>query len=320
MSNPMKNRILIFILGTLGLSFSEVLTAQTPTDGIMMRKGEICFAGIYGNDSWDEYWEGTLKRQNGNIGTFTRESITGMFALGITDRINVIGIVPWMHTEASQGQLRGVSGISDVSVFIKAQAFHITAGPGKLAFNPTIGITTPVSNYLEDYAPFSLGMGCIDLTLRGNLQYKLNMGVYVRGTAAYQVRSNSKIERDYYYTTHGVYSDEVDVPNALTYTATLGGWFLQNSLNLDVTYDGLTSYGGFDIRRQDAGFPGNKMVYTRIGGNLHYYFPFAPGLGIVGGYGKVLTGRNVGQSENYFAGLTYQFQLFNKTVAETQSK
>ena len=292
------------------------MQAQTPTDGIMMRKGEICFAGIYGEESWDEYWEGTLKRSNGNIGTLTRKSITGMFALGITDKINIIGVAPWISTSASQGQMRGVSGLSDFSLFIKARAFHLDAGPGKLAFMPTIGITAPVSNYLEDYAPFSIGMGCLDLTLRGNLQYKLNTGFYIRGTGAYQVRGNSTIERDYYYTTHGIYSDEVDVPNAFTYTGTIGAWLLKNSLNIDVTYDGMTSFGGFDIRRQDAGFPGNKMNFTRIGGNLRYWMPFFPGLGIVGGYGQVLTGRNVGQATNYYAGLTYQFFVFNQPTPE----
>lgn len=313
----MKNRILNLIFGLFLATSVQTVSAQTPTDGIMMRKGEICFAGIYGEESWDEYWEGTLKRTNGNIGTFTRKSITGMFALGITDKINLIGILPWVSTSASQGQMRGVSGLSDVSLFIKAQAFHITVGSGKLAFNPTIGISAPISNYLEDYAPFSIGMGCLDVTLRGNLQYKLNNGLYVRGTGAYQVRGNSTIERDYYYTTHGVYSDEVNVPNAFTYTATIGAWLLNNSLNVDVTYDGLNTFGGFDIRRQDAGFPGNKMIFTRWGGNLHYYTPFLPGFGIVAGAGKVLTGRNVGQATNFNVGLTYQFYVFNQPVPDT---
>jgi hypothetical protein len=312
----MRKQSLLFILLALCLAFIQRAQAQTPTDGIMMNKGEICFGAVYNHESWDEYWEGTLLRENGNIGTFTRQTVLPMFALGITDKINIIAQAPWVATDASQGQLKGVSGFSDFSVFLKAQAFHLTLGPGKLAFNPTVGFTMPMSNYLEDYAPFSLGLGCPDLTLRANLQYKLNMGLYLRGTAAYDLRGNAKIERDYYYTTHSVYSDKVDVPNAVNYTATLGAWLLKNSLNIDVTYDGQTTDGGFDIRKQDAGFPSNKMNFTRIGGFAHYYFNFIPGLGVLAGANQILTGRNVGKAMAFYGGITYQFQLFNKQMEE----
>jgi hypothetical protein len=315
----MRNRLLLFLLATSFFSFVDRTMAQTQTDGIMMSKGEICFGAIYNHESWDQYWEGTLLRENGNIGTFTRQTVLPMFALGLTDKLNLIAQAPWVATEASQGQLKGVSGFSDFSVFLKAQAFHFTLGPGKLAFNPTVGFSFPMSNYLEDYAPFSLGLGCTDLTLRANLQYKLNMGIYARGTVAYEVRGTSTIERDYYYTTHGIYADKVDVPNAVNYTATLGAWLLKNSLNVDVTFDGQTTEGGNDIRRQDVGFPSNKMNFTRIGAFAHYYFNFIPGLGILGGVNQIQDGRNVGKSMAFYAGVTYQFQIFNKEMEESST-
>lgn len=314
----MKGRIYQWILALLMLLPLCRLKAQTPTDGILMNKGEICLGLNYTNESWDEYWEGTLKRSNGNIGTFTRETILPNFALGITDKINLIVMLPWMHTESTGGQVKGVSGLQDAAVFVKAQALHVLAGPGKVALNPVVGISVPVSNYNPDYAPFSLGLGCPDLSLGANLQYKLNMGLYVRGTAAYHLRGNAEIERDFYYTTHAVYSNKVDVPNALTYTATLGIWLLNNSLNMDVTFDGLTTDGGYDIRRQDAGFPANKMEFTRIGGFIHYYTPFLPGFGILAMANQVQSGRNVGDASSYTIGLTYQFPLFNKTTASEE--
>jgi hypothetical protein len=289
------------------------MLAQTPADALMMEKGQICFAALYSNETWDEYWEGTLKRSNGNIGTYTRQSIMPMFALGITDRINVMAALPWVKTEASQGQMRGVSGFQDLGLWIKARAFETPAGPGLVSLHGTLGLTLPTSDYLEDYAPFSLGLGCPDFSLRGILQYRLDMGLYVRGQAAYMIRGNAKIERDYYYTTHGVYSDEVDMPNALGYGATLGIWTLGNTLNVEATFDGLNTYGGFDIRRQDAGFPSNKMNFTRVGGGIHYFFPFVPGMGVIVQGSKILTGRNVGQSTVITAGLTYQFGLWGSS-------
>lgn len=280
----------------------------------MMEKGEICFGAFYTQDTWDEYWEGTLKRSNGNIGTLTREIYMPMFALGISDRINILGALPYMKTEASGGQMRGASGFQDFGLWLKATAFESVGSKAVFSGFAVIGGTLPTSNYLADYVPFSLGLGCPDLSLRGILNYQMNMGLYLRGQAGYHIRGNATIERDYYYTTHGIYSDEVDMPNAMTYGAALGAWVLNNTLQVEATYDGLNTFGGFDIRRQDVGFPSNKMEFTRVGAFAHYYTPFLPGFGIVGQWNQILTGRNIGMSTAFTIGLTYQFGLWNKNV------
>ena len=41
---------------------------QTIDDGVMMAKRDLCTGFVYQHDGWDQYWEGTLKRGNGNIG------------------------------------------------------------------------------------------------------------------------------------------------------------------------------------------------------------------------------------------------------------
>jgi len=312
---------------TLDLWFSLMLTlslfvsvkAQTPTDAIMMTKGQICVAVIYSHESWDEYWEGTLLRTNGNIGTLTRQTIMPMASLGLGDRINIIAAVPWMKTEASGGYIDGASGFQDWGLWIKGKPLDIDAGPGNLTFHATAGVMGPLSNYLADYGPHSLGLGCIDASLRGILQYKLDMGIYLRGQAGYHVRGNSSVERDYYYTTHGVYSDKVDMPDAITWGATLGTWMFENSLKIEVDFTGLNSLSGFDIRRQDAGFPANKMIFTSVGGSLQYYVPGIQGFGFVASASHVLTGRNVGQSTVYSGGLTYFFPLWKNEQTESIS-
>ncbi len=285
--------------------------AQTPTDAIMMSNGQICIAAIYGHDSWDEYWEGTLLRENGNIGTFIRQSIMPMVALGIGDRFNVIAALPYVFTKSSGGYLKGEKGFQDLGLWLKATALDAHTEPGHLTIHAVAGVAIPVSKYVEDYAPYSLGLGCADLSFRGIFQYKLHAGPYLRGQAGYHVRGNANIERDYYYTTHGVYSGVVDMPNAMTYGITLGSWFLQDMFKVEAMYDGMNTLGGFDIRRQDAGFPSNKMIFTRIGGGFQV-FPGQSGLGVLGSVHQVLTGRNVGKNLSFNAGLTYQFGLWNK--------
>ena len=284
--------------------------AQTPTDALMMDKGQICVAAVYNHDAWDEYWEGTLKRNNGNIGTLTRQSVMPMFALGILDRLNVIAALPWVHTSASGGQVRGASGWQDWGFWVKGKALDLKTGPGHFTIHAVGGITGPASNYLPDFAPFNLGLGCIDGSLRGILQYKLDKGPYARVQMGYHLRSNCTIERDYYYTTQGYYTDQVDMPNAITYEAVVGTWLFEDSFKIEARYDGLNSQGGFDIRRQDAGFPSNRMIFTRVGAGLQYYLPFVKGLGVVANGSYILSGRNVGQSMAFSGGITYQFGIW----------
>ena len=56
-------------------SLAAPLAAQTIDDGIMLRTSSSPATSTH--DSWDEYWEGALKRDNGNIGTITTQTNTG---------------------------------------------------------------------------------------------------------------------------------------------------------------------------------------------------------------------------------------------------
>ncbi len=289
---------------------SQKLLAQTPSDALMMEKGQICIAALYTHDTWDHYWEGKLKRDNGNIGILTRQTVMPMFALGITNRLNIIAALPWVKTSASEGQVRGASGLQDWGLWIKGTALEQELGTGKLTLHATAGVSGPAANYLPDFAPFSLGLGCVDASLRGILQYNTSSGLYLRGQGAFHLRGNCTIERDYYYTTQGYYTDEVDMPDAITYGAVAGIWLFNNTLKIEATFDGLKTLGGFDIRRQDAGFPSNKMIFTRAGGGIQYYFPTIKGLGVLATGGYVLSGRNIGQSLALTGGITYQFGIW----------
>lgn len=310
----MKNIIswAVLLLPALILVLYTHTTAygQTPSDAVLMNKGEICVAAIYGHESWSEYWEGTRKRDNGNIGTFTRQSIMPMFALGIANKINVIAGLPWVTTQASQGQMRGVSGIQDASLWIKAKAWEHKLGNGAINLHLSVGGALPINNYLADYMPFSLGLGCPDAIFRPILQYQ-NGGWFARAQGGFHLRGNTTIERDYYYTNQGIYSNIVDMPNAIDYSVVAGYWNGSHTLKAEVAFDALNTLGGFDIRRQDGGFPSNKMNFARIGGGLQYYPAKGKGLGVLASGNYILTGRNVGQSLTVSVGVTYQFAVWH---------
>jgi hypothetical protein len=56
--------------------------AQMPHDHIYMNKKQLCIAAVFGQSTWSEYWENTLKRENLNIGTHTTQSAMLMAAYG----------------------------------------------------------------------------------------------------------------------------------------------------------------------------------------------------------------------------------------------
>ncbi len=296
------------ILAGLSFCMFNPLGAQSPSDGIMMPGKQICLAGIYSHDSWKEYWEGTLLRSNGNIGTFTRNSYAFMAAGGFTDRINLIVSLPYIKTSPSGGQFKGVQGIQDFGMWAKGLLLDKKLGGGNFTTIGVLGFTVPVTNYLSDYAPFSLGFRCPELQSRLILQYKANIGLYARVTGAFFLRGNSTIERDYYYTSTGNYTNKVDMPNANHFSGTLGWWLFNDKLKVETSYERFNTLGGFDIRRQDAGFPSNKMESSSVQGHIQYFSPIK-GLGVIATYGKVLEGRNLGKTTSIVAGITYQFGI-----------
>ena len=84
MFSPRANRR-AWVLVSMSVALTVVrpgsARAQTIDDGVMMARGELFTGAIYTHDQWNQYWEGGLKRDNGNIGTLTTQSntVVGVF-------------------------------------------------------------------------------------------------------------------------------------------------------------------------------------------------------------------------------------------------
>jgi hypothetical protein len=303
-------RYILFIL--FMLAFSAALRAQTPTDAVMMKQRESCFALIYDKGSWDHYWEGDYLRVNETVGTLTRRMVMPMIAIGLHDKLNLIIAAPHIKTESKEpngGYLNGVSGFQDIGISLKAELLNKEIGKGKLAILSTLGFSTPLSNYLSDYMPYSIGFGATELSARGIVQYKLKMGLYATGSFAYLWRGQTEIERDYYYANGSYYTNIMDVPNATNFSGALGMWFLKNSLRVEANYSGVNCLTGDDIRKYNAPQPTNKVEVGQIGFSAQYYIKQLKGLGVMAYYTKILSGRNMGQFTNIGGGVTYQFKI-----------
>lgn len=300
----------IRFLGLLlaGLGFVKISVAQTPLDALMMPKGEICIAAIYENASWDRYWEGSNFRVNANIGTFTRKMLMPMVVAGITDKINVIVSLPYVKTSATGGQLAGVEGIQDLGLSLKAQFLEKSFGKGKLMGFTNLSFSTPASNYLSDYMPFSLGFGSNEAGLRAIVQYELDKGPYVRMSSSYLHRGTTEAERDFYYNDGAYYTSTMDVPDAVHSQVTVGSWFLKKKLRVEASLTSFRSSAGDDIRIYNMPQPTNKVDFDRIEGFAQYYFKKGQGFGLIAHYNHMFSGRNMGQFSGYGLGVTYQFK------------
>lgn len=308
---------LTFFLFTMWLmvlmTFSTQMEAQTTTDGIMMPKGDFCIALMADKGTWDKYWEGSRLIHNANIGKFTRTSVMPMVAYGITNRLFVLVQLPYVATKSSGGQLAGVSGLQDFGIAIKGNLYSKDIGKGTMHIFGTAEYARPVSNYLSDYMPYSLGLGTDQITARVMAHYKWDMGLYVRLMGAHIWRTYTKVERDYYYKDGSHYSEWMDVPNAVNAQAVAGFYFLEDMLQLELQYTLLHATSGDDIRRWNAPQPTNRMNMDNVGGMLRYYVPGKlSGLSILGGYQYTIQGRNMGQFSTIFGGITYQFNVHSK--------
>ena len=286
--------------------------AQTPSDALMMKKREACIALIYDHGSFDQYWEGTYLRSNETIATVSRISVMPMLAVGILDQLNFYVGVPYVKTRSSEpngGQLQGAKGFQDLMLALKYRFVNQELGNGKLVVLAASGYATPVSNYLSDYRPYSLGNGTSELSLRGIVQYRWNMGLFVRGMGGHLFRGQTEAERDFYYNNGAYYTSWMDVPSAWEYTGVVGLWLLENKLKIEVSYYGLQSTSGDDIRKYNAAQPTNKVVFDQAAVAAQYFVNQGKGLGVLAYYNQMLNGKNIGKVTAFGAGATYQFKF-----------
>lgn len=286
------------------------LKAQTDEDAIMMPKNNFCIGGMYSHSSWDHYWEGTFKRNNANIGTVTTQMFGLMGTYGITNKLNVIVGAPYVTTRATAGTLHGQHGIQDLSAWIKWLALEKSVGKGTLSVYLLGGGSLPLTNYIADYLPLSIGLHSKTLSGRLTLDYQVS-NFFITASGTYTGRNDINIDRNSYYTTELHLTNKVDMPDMASFNFRTGyrseRWILEGVVSQ------MNTLGGFDIRKNDMPFPSNKMNATMVGGHFKYNFPMVDGLSLIGGADFTVAGRNVGQSTMFDAGVFYILDFSHKT-------
>jgi len=285
----------------------NTLSAQTDTDGLFMAKNNFCggFLGTY--SSWNNYWEGTLYRNNENLGTVSSNAVMFMGNYGISDRLNIIATLPWIQNQSSSGTLIRQQGIQDVSLFLKSEIFAVDINGFLPSFVVIAGGSIPLTNYVADFMPMSIGTQSKNAMVRA--MFDIQKGNWFFTSSLFgMLRSDVTIDRTAYYTTELIYSNIVSMPPVTGYNLRLG-WRKAIDTYAELVVDRMNTIGGFDIRRNDMPFLSNDMEALKVGFNGKYLIPGMRGLSVMGAFQQVLSGRNTGKSSGYTLGLVYQLNL-----------
>ncbi len=278
--------------------------AQTITDGLMMAKKDLCTGFMFSQDKWTNYWEGDLKRENESIGTMTSQSIMWVGAYGVTDKINVIAMLPYVNNKFDNGTFRPAKGIQDLTIAAKYNFLTIEGAGSRFKTFAGLAFSTPMSDYTPDYFPLSLGAHTTNLSWRLTQNFKMENGFYVTASGAYTWRSNTKLDRTAYFTNGQLYrTDEVKMPNVFDFVVSLG--YMKSGFQGELFYTQQNTLGGDDIRRQDMPFVSNRMNFSKTGALAMYYLPKPQGLAVRASVMLTVAGRNVGESTNLMGGLLY---------------
>lgn len=312
----MRKTLISFITVFCLLAAIPTAKAQTDLDAIMMGKGQLCIGPMYSYTSWKNYWEGTLKRENLNLGTVSTQMFSVMGAYGISDKLNVLFGAPYVKTKASAGTMAGMKGIQDINLFVKWMPIEKKMGPGTFSLYTIGGISVPLTNYTPDFLPLSIGLRSKTASARLMLDYEYkNIFATVSGT--YVARDNIKIDRNSYYTDHLILSNEVEMPDASNFNFRAG--YRSSKLIAEAVVNKWTTLGGFDITRNNMPFPSNRMNATTAGVNVKYVVTNDHALSLVFGGNTTVAGRNVGQATTYYGSIFYIIEFGSKSSAKTST-
>jgi hypothetical protein len=291
---------------------------QTEIDGIMMNKKLFCLGAIYEYNSWDNYWEGTFKRENLNLGTVStqRYSINGNY--GISNKLNFIFSIPYITTKASAGTLQGQKGLQDLSLTLKYMFYEKETNKAAISFYAIGGFSFPTTNYVADYLPLSIGSKSNIGTLRVMSDYQFG-NLFATASTAFVKRSNIRIDRNTYYSDQMHYTNEVNMPDAISFNFRTG--YRTNRILAEAIFDSwITQKGGFDITTNNMPFPSNTMNMAKIAFNGKYYLKSIPNLSVIIGANHTISGRNVGQSNSFYGGLFYIVNFNSKAQTTQETK
>jgi hypothetical protein len=294
----------------LALLAATSARAQMPNDGFAMDKGVFCTVLNYSQSTWDHYWEGTRYRNNLNIGMFRSQMLHPMLGYGISDRLNVFAGLPYINNSSNAGTMAGKKGWQDFSFDAKYRLAKWKKNQLALSVFASAGVSLPVTDYIPDFLPYSIGLGSKTVTGRLILHTVIKEHVFVTLQGGYTARSNIQVDRQTYYGDRQYYSNEMRVPN-MWGGAAMAGYDCKR-FRAQVYYGAGLSETGSDMRPNDMPLPIHQMNRQSLGFYGILWVPHIKGLGIQASVDQTVAGRNMGKAFTWMGGVQYFFTPFKK--------
>ncbi|MBC6491069.1 hypothetical protein ACFSQD_15095 [Flavihumibacter stibioxidans] len=296
------------------LGAGQTTIAQTAFDGFTMSKGELCLVATYGESKWTEYWEGKRLRENLNIGEFKSTNFMPMLGYGITDRISVFATAAYISNSSDKGTMQHLKGWQDLNMETKIQLSKTAFKNSKLSTFATVGFSVPLTSYIPDFLPYSIGLGSKTAQARLIGHWKHNNGIFTTLQTGYITRSKIEVDRETYYTDQQYYSKEMAIPDV--WDGSIRAGFDNKNIRAGIQYNWSFCTSGSDMRRNDMPYPSNRMNRESISLTALVWMPWVKGLAIQGMADQTIAGRNMGKAFSWMGGIQYVFKPFQKKTNE----
>ncbi|MCO6480641.1 MAG: hypothetical protein J5I94_28630 [Phaeodactylibacter sp.] len=253
------------------LLISLFLSAQGPISGFMPGRGVTDIAWGYSTESFSSYQFGDEKRSS----RLTTESLNLFIEHGFTDTLSLVANIPYLWIDEEN------RGLQDGGLFIKYRNQYKEYTSGYLNLITSVGLSFPLSGYPKD-TETPIGLRAINFQVRFQAQYVSFSGLF------FQLQSGLDFQ----------FLEELRPAVPILFRTGYGArrYYVEAWAE---SYNTLNS--GVDT--QVSG--GSGAQWFRIGGTL--YVPLAAGFGIVAGGSRILSGRNIGLSTRWNAGVVYRW-------------
>ncbi|CAL2101985.1 conserved exported protein of unknown function [Tenacibaculum sp. 190130A14a] len=287
------------------LGVSTASNAQGMFDGFTPKKGDLSITASYAKSDFDQFYLGEEKQDAVPVHGEINQNIFSLFAkYGITDRLSAVVKVPYISAENTSGApdpVNGetsISGLQDITIGLKLNAHTFKFAKADLSILTAGAVVIP-TNY-EPVGILSLGTGAFGVDLRLGLHLNTDIGFFSTLYAGYNLRGdadNNLIPN----------RGDFNAPNAFVTSGKIG--YASKHIYVEAWADYANSEEGVDIGSPAfaGNFPETDVDYARVG--LTVYKEVIPNLGISAGIGKVIDGRNIGDSIIYSGGITYNLSL-----------
>ncbi|WP_299103645.1 transporter [uncultured Tenacibaculum sp.] len=291
----------------IGFGMTTTLNAQGMFDGFMPKKGDLSITASFTKSDFDKFYLGDVKQDAVPVHGEINQNIVSLFAkYGITDRLSAVVNIPYISAENTSGApdpVNGetsISGLQDITLGLKLNAYTFQFKKADLSILTAGSIVIP-TNY-EPVGILSLGNGGFGVDLRLGLHLQTDIGFFSTLYAGYNLRGDAD---NNLMPNRG----DFNVPNSFVTTGKIG--YASKFIYVEAWADYNNSETGVDIGSPafTGNFPETDVDYARVG--LTVYKEIIPNLGLSAGIGKVIDGRNLGDSIIYSGGITYNLSLLN---------